>query len=1002
MKVLMLPHVAQFGKEESGIRRVVENYFTHLPDYGIELVLPGTEDFDLLAVHAGMSMARPDVPMVAHNHGLYWTADYSASNWEWGANANVIESIRQATVITVPSAWVAETFKRDMRLSPHVIPHGIDWQAWQHKLPCNDYILWNKNRTSDVCSPDAVNRLAQMFPQTRFLATYANPQPTPNIRTTGIVKHRQMQKMIQQAAVYLSTAKETFGIGTLEAMVSGVPVLGWANGGNIGLIQHGVSGYLAQPGNYDDLAEGLNYCVEHRLTLGLNGRELAKTWGWPSVCEQVAEVYRLAICVEPPTVSIVIPVYNKEKHIKKTIESALTQKPFEVIVINDGSTDDSYKILKRFGSKIKLVNQHNQGVAHARNAGINLAKGKYICCLDGDDQLDTGFLEVCTEALEADENLGIAYTGLRWVNQEGETDISAWPGEFDYERQLQKSNQIPTCCVFRRSISDRIGGYRQRYAPTGAGAEDAAFWTVFGSLGYQARKVTDDALFVYNVGDGHVSGDPEYREVNYLAWYPWIKDRLHPFASIAAPKNGLSHPVRQYDEPIISVVIPVGPGHEDNLIDALDSLEAQTLRQWEVIIVDDTGTNGVWLKKLSVTYPYIRQTIVYPGPKGAGHARNRGAELARGNFLFFLDADDFLNPDHPDALAEMVSMWRETDHAIYSDYIGRAIVEDLDYLSPKMQSNVLYHDPKDNEAFIRHYSLTFDCIKAQSQPAGRSPTDMYIWNLISTLIPRKWHNEIGGFDETMLTWEDWDYWLRMAKAGKCFTRIDKPFLIYKYHSGSRRELAHKESGDGRQNWVDVLEYLKGKHNGLETRMCNCGGKRKSVPMITKRENGAVLVTEATAADDFILAEYTGSAGQHWVIGQATFGKPYPAPNMALIGHGQGRIKYGRFSRGNVFPVHKQDIALSPHLFRANVPEVPDKPVVEVQPPEPLVEPEPQILDIDDLLGLPGIGPATATKLTEQGINTPAAILNFGIEGLSGFRGVSEKKAQRIIEAVAAL
>jgi glycosyltransferase involved in cell wall biosynthesis len=700
---------------------------------------------------------------------------------------------------------------------------------------------------------------------------------------------------------------------------------------------------------------------------------------------------------------VVIPVYNKQKHIKKTVESALAQKPLEVIVINDGSTDDSYKILKQFGNQIKLVNQHNQGVAHARNAGISLAKGKYVCCLDGDDRIEPGFLEVCTEALEADQNLGIAYTGLRWVNQDGETDISAWPGEFNYERQLQKSNQIPTCCVFRRELAQRIGGYRQRYAPTGAGAEDAAFWTVFGSLGYQARKVTDEALFVYNIGDGHVSGNPEYREVNYLAWYPWIKDRQHPFASIAKPKNGISHPVRQYDEPIISVVIPVGPGHEDNLIDALDSLEAQTFRQWEVIIVDDTGLNGAWLKNLSVTYPYIRSAIVYPGPKGAGHARNRGAELARGNFLFFLDADDFLNPDHSGALAEMVSMWRETDHGIYSDYIGRAIVDDINYLSPKMQSNVLYHDPTDKEAFIRHHSSEFDCVKAQSQPSGRAPDDMYIWNLISTLIPRSWHDDIGGFDETMPTWEDWDYWLRMAKAGKCFTRIPEPFLIYKYHSGSRRELAHQQTADGRQNWYDVLEYLKNKHNGLETRMCNCGGKRKSIPMTTKVVNGQKQVSMATPEDEFILAKYLHpNAGQHWVVGQATFTKPFPAANMAMIGHGQGKIKYGRHRGGDIFPVHKKDIALAPHLFKANVPDVPEKPIEEIQPPEPLVEPELQRLDLDDLLALPGVGPATANRLITLGINTPESIIQFGVKGLTGFRGLNEKKAQGIIEAVEAL
>ena len=114
-------------------------------------------------------------------------------------------------------------------------------------------------------------------------------------------------------------------------------------------------------------------------------------------------------------------------------------------------------------------------------------------------------------------SLGIAYTGLRWHKPDGSTGISPWPGAFEYDRQLRRQNQVPTCCLFRRVMWERLGGYRQRYAPKGAGAEDAEFWLRAGAAGFGAQKVTDQALFNYSWMSGQVSGDANYQEVDWRA-----------------------------------------------------------------------------------------------------------------------------------------------------------------------------------------------------------------------------------------------------------------------------------------------------------------------------------------------------------------------------------------------------------------------------------------------------------------------------------------------------
>lgn len=133
----MLPRLSSFDTEESGIKRVVEAYHRYASAQDIVFVdcnVADTALYDVCVVHAGTSNRYPiGRPIVAMLHGLYWTADYHGSTWEMRANASVIESVRRATVITVPSDWVAETIARDFRVRPIVVHHGIDVGAWENK-----------------------------------------------------------------------------------------------------------------------------------------------------------------------------------------------------------------------------------------------------------------------------------------------------------------------------------------------------------------------------------------------------------------------------------------------------------------------------------------------------------------------------------------------------------------------------------------------------------------------------------------------------------------------------------------------------------------------------------------------------------------------------------------------------------------------------------------------------------------------------------------------------
>lgn len=866
MKVLMLPHPSRVGDATDGIGQVVRAYARHLPAFGVELVEPDATSYDLSAVHAGMTGAACTV---CHCHGLYWSADYDAPDWEYRTNARVIQAVRHARQVTVPSAWVAEAFQRDMHFSPHIVPHGIDWQAWQHGEPSESYVLWNKNRTGDVCDPTPVALLASRFPNLSFVSTQepGGNLILPNMHVTGVVPHHEMKQIVQRAGVYLATTKETFGIGILEAIASGVPVLGYACGGALNLVQHGVNGYLAAPGDVEDLIEGLAYCLEHREVLGDNGRELAKRWTWEASCERVARIYELALRDEPPTVAVVIPSYNYAGYVGRAVESAFAQTYgglTDIVVVDDGSQDDGLtrqmvadltkrikgeaenevretevllathrsdlKVLESAGEgdpdappalarrakmallaeaenrlriaesrleradRIRYLRQDNAGVAVARNTGIAACQTKYLCCLDADDALEPTFLEACIAALEADPSLGVAYTGL--ALQSGErTFKSRWPSACDFDRHVLGYNQVPTCCVFRREAWERTGGYRQRYAPDGCGTEDAEFWLRLGAYGWGIRQATDEPLFLYTMG-GYTTGTPGYKEIDWRVWHPWTKDGRHPFASIATPARS-SHPVRQYDQPTVSVVIPVGPTHELDVVNALDSLEAQSFRQWEAIVIWDTG-QGI-PGALKRAYPYVRWRRTNGGPRGAGHARNRGVEIARSPLLFFLDADDWL---YPQALERLLVACSEAkgNAAVYSDYVGLAVLDAELEEKFKAQGRLLDSNEQ-HHAVVRYWAADFVSEEAVRQPVLERP---YLWCNVSTLFPTDWHFEVGGFDEAMDSWEDWDYWVRMARLGKRFVRVEEPLLVYRFYSGHRRE-------DGRELAPELAAYMRSKY-----------------------------------------------------------------------------------------------------------------------------------------------------------------------------------------------
>lgn len=169
---------------------------------------------------------------------------------------------------------------------------------------------------------------------------------------------------------------------------------------------------------------------------------------------------------ENPLVSIIVPIYNSEESIRSCLNSIINQtyKNIEIIVVDDGSNDESYKIIRDYYPLVRYVYQQNQGQGSARNRGIVVSDGEWICFCDSDDTLEPNFLEDMIECID-DENDIIVCGINRIKNGKLKKDKLPRKKVLDSREALVLLNPGPTNKLFRRTIlkNSRFYSIRKRY-----------------------------------------------------------------------------------------------------------------------------------------------------------------------------------------------------------------------------------------------------------------------------------------------------------------------------------------------------------------------------------------------------------------------------------------------------------------------------------------------------------------------------------------------------------
>lgn len=187
-------------------------------------------------------------------------------------------------------------------------------------------------------------------------------------------------------------------------------------------------------------------------------------------------------------VSILIPAYNVERYIERSLKSALNQtyKNIEVVIVDDGSTDGTADVVRKYlpDARVKYVYQKNKGLSGARNTAMKNASGEYFAMLDADDVFLPEKIECQVEYLEAHKDCDICYSDL-WLFYENDFDqlvgttYKFYSGTDVFPQLLKRSFINTLTVVLRRSVVDRFGYLDERYRY----AEDLEYFLRLSYLG---------------------------------------------------------------------------------------------------------------------------------------------------------------------------------------------------------------------------------------------------------------------------------------------------------------------------------------------------------------------------------------------------------------------------------------------------------------------------------------------------------------------------------------
>ena len=393
-------------------------------------------------------------------------------------------------------------------------------------------------------------------------------------------------------------------------------------------------------------------------------------------------------------ISIIVPIYNTEKYLHQCLDSILNQTytNFEVLLVNDGSTDSSGIICQEYvenDSRFRYFEKNNGGVASARNLGLERSGGgAYITFIDSDDWVEFNYLEVLYTALKENDT-DVAISTYKRFAQDGVFYLRSYSREDDEFLNIGTRSRdsfleilprlgeldhsfysISSKLIKRKIIGNLLFDEQISYA------EDLNFFFHL-YLGVESVVYVRDYTYVYRTHDASTSqninelkvlheleifkrmfqqidrmGLPTFQYFRRLK--NLVASRISGFPTSKAIREYESFvsEVRErvtYQQPLISLIVPIY-NVENYLRMCLDSIANQTYSNIEVLLVNDGSPDGSGVICQEFVAKDSRFRYIEKANGGLSDARNVGIVRAQGEFLSFVDSDDWIEPTYVEDL----------------------------------------------------------------------------------------------------------------------------------------------------------------------------------------------------------------------------------------------------------------------------------------------------------------------------------------------------------------
>ena len=392
-------------------------------------------------------------------------------------------------------------------------------------------------------------------------------------------------------------------------------------------------------------------------------------------------------------ISIIVPIYNTEKYLRQCLDSILNQTytNFEVLLVNDGSTDSSGMICQEYvenDSRFRYFEKENGGVSSARNLGLERSGGAYITFIDSDDWVEPNYLDVLYTALKENDT-DVAISTYKRFAQDGVFYLRSYSREDDEFLNIGTRSRdsfleilprlgeldhsfysISSKLIKREIIGNLLFDEQVSYA------EDLNFFFYL-YLGVESVVYVRDYTYVYRTHDASTSQNVnELQALQELEIYKKMFQQIDrmglptfhyfkrmenvvtyrisgfPTSKAIREYESFVSEVREmvtYQQPLISLIVPIY-NVENYLWSCLDSIAKQTYSNIEVLLVNDGSPDGSGVICQEFVARDSRFRYIEKGNGGLSDARNAGIARAQGEFISFVDSDDWIEPTYVEDL----------------------------------------------------------------------------------------------------------------------------------------------------------------------------------------------------------------------------------------------------------------------------------------------------------------------------------------------------------------